>query len=199
MYKKPVLILLFLLAALRALALGDVEDGLLRGKIVDAKTGEPLVGAFIALEDHSRGAAADLDGAFSIQIKARLPINIEASMIGYQTRIISVTGFDEPLEIALTEDGELLDEVIVLGYAKTTKNAMTSAVNTIQSESLENIQSSDINGKIQGAVPGLLISSNAGIPGTSSMVRLRGATWHPPCTPCLDAWHHHGNAAHSGA
>ena len=176
MYRKTFLFLFLLAALLRALPLGAAEEGTLKGKIVDAKTGEPLVGAFVALEDHSRGAAANLDGEFSLQVTARLPINIEASMIGYQTRIISVTGFDEPLIIALTEDGELLDEVIVLGYAKTTKNAMTSAVNTIQSESLENIQSSDINGKIQGAVPGLLISSNAGIPGTSSMVRLRGAT-----------------------
>ena len=151
MCRKTYLILLLLAALLRALPLGAAEEGILKGKIVDAKTGEPLVGAFVALEDHSRGAAAGLDGEFSVQITARLPINIEASMIGYQTRIISVTSFDEPLLIALTEDGELLDEVIVLGYAKTTKNAMTSAVNTIQSESLENIQSSDINGKIQGA------------------------------------------------
>ncbi|MBR6280141.1 MAG: SusC/RagA family TonB-linked outer membrane protein [Bacteroidales bacterium] len=176
MYRKPVFLLILLAAVLRVLPLGAVEDGILRGKIVDSKTGAPLVGAFIALEDHSVGAAADLEGAFSLRVAARLPVSVEVSFIGYQTQILSVRSFDEPLTVSLVEDGELLEEVIVLGYAKTTKNAMTSAVNTVQSEALENIQSSDINGKIQGAVPGLLISSNAGIPGTSSMVRLRGAT-----------------------
>ncbi len=175
-HKKLVSILILLASVLRVLPLGAVEDGILRGKIVDSKTGAPLVGAFVALEDHSAGAAADLDGEFSLRVAANLPIRVEVIYMGYQTQILTVRNFNEPLNVALVEDGELLNEVVILGYAKTTKNAMTSAVNTVQSETLENIQSSDINGKIQGAVPGLLISSNAGIPGTSSMVRLRGAT-----------------------
>ncbi|NLZ18927.1 MAG: SusC/RagA family TonB-linked outer membrane protein [Bacteroidales bacterium] len=176
MCKKLSLFLLVFLTFAAWLPAAAAENVLLQGRIIDSKSGIPLVGAFVALEDHSAGTAADLDGAFSLEISAKLPISIEVSMIGYQTQIIPVTSVGEPLVVSLVEDGELLDEVIVLGYAKTTKNAMTSAVNTIQSESLENIQSSDINGKIQGAVPGLLVSSNAGIPGTSSMVRLRGAT-----------------------
>ena len=61
MKRKPVFLLFLLAALLRALPLGAVEDGILRGKIVDSKTGAPLVGAFIALEDHSAGASADRD------------------------------------------------------------------------------------------------------------------------------------------
>ena len=174
MFNKPKLF--FLACLLFAAALpSSAADNLLKGTILDAKTRQPLVGAFVALQDHSAGTATDLNGAFSLNLPA-LPTGIEISFIGYQTQLMVIEKIGDPITILLEEDGQQLEEVIVLGYAKTTKNAMTSAVSTIQSESLENIQSSDINGKIQGAVPGLLISSNAGIPGTSSMVRLRGAT-----------------------
>ena len=147
----------------------------IKGKVLDLYSRQPLTGAGIFATGYAQGAASDINGEFSLKLDATLPLTIEVSYIGYKSKTVTIETADAGT-IFLEEDEQILDEVLVVGYAQLTKNAMTSAVATVQGDALENIQSADINDKIQGAVPGLLISSNAGVPGGSSFIRLRGAT-----------------------
>lgn len=157
---------------------GDEETKtvIIKGTVLDAYSKQPLTGAAIALSDKSGGAIADFNGDFSIRYKGEFPVSLEVTFLGYSTSTVTLQNADSPVKVLLEEDGQKIDEVLVVGYAKTVKNAMTSATSTVKGGDIENIHSSDINDKIQGSVPGLLISNNSGIPGSSAMVRLRGAT-----------------------
>lgn len=171
--------ILALLSGYSLYADGGPDDNpkaeLIRGMILDAYSKQPLTGASVALADKSAGAIADFNGDFSLRVQTTFPLSIEVSFLGYITQVINVES-SSPLVIYLEEDQNRIEEVLVVGYAKTTKNALTSATSTVKGGDIENIHSPDINDKIQGAVPGLLISNNSGIPGSSAMVRLRGAT-----------------------
>ena len=174
---RRVLLLTCLFLSLLSISVSAADDpaGVLTGKVLDAYSKQPLTGAAIALSDHSGGAVADYNGEFSLKVND-FPVTIEVSFLGYVTKEIEVEDGSAPILVYLEEEEQRLDEIVIVGYAKTTKNALTSATTTVSGESLENIQAVDINDKIQGAVPGLLVSSNSGIPGSSAMVRLRGAT-----------------------
>lgn len=92
-------------------------QGIVRGKVIDATTGEALVGATIFEVTTQAGAVADLDGNFEL----RLPLGaytIEISYVGYQTqRIEDVrirTNEVSVLNIALKPEAMALSEVMVV-------------------------------------------------------------------------------------
>ena len=155
---------------------GDDLNVIIRGTVLDSYSKQPMTGAAVTLSDKSAWSITDVNGAFSIRYKGDFPVTLEISFLGYLDQSVVVESAGSPLLIYLEEDKVQIDEVLVVGYTKTTKNALTSATSTVRSGDIENIHSVDINDKIQGAVPGLLISNNSGIPGSSAMVRLRGAT-----------------------
>lgn len=168
---------LLLAVTFPAAAEGDPAEARvpIQGRVIDAYSRQGLPGAYVIAVESNTGAPTDVDGNFTLRVEGRYPIVLEVSCIGYRTEQVTVRSA-APLLIELEEDSTILDEIVVVGYAQTTKNAMTSAVTTVRGDAFENVQSAGVNDKIQGAIPGLLISSNAGIPGTSSLVRLRGAT-----------------------
>ena len=116
----------------------------------------------------------DEKGTFSFVTGQKFPYILEISFVGYQNLEIQATG--SPLEIVLKEKISQLNDVVVVGHTQTRKNAQTSAVTTISAADLSKASYSSVTEKLQGQVPGLLISSNSGVPGTSVLVRLRGAT-----------------------
>jgi len=56
----------------------------LTGRVTDAETGEPLVGANVFLDGTMRGAATDADGAFRIEGVPPGAYRLVASMVGYR-------------------------------------------------------------------------------------------------------------------
>ena len=176
--RLAVFILLFHGTFIQAAGIPKAEQAnvIIRGTVFDSYSRQPMTGAAVTLTDKSAWAITDANGNFSIRVNADFPLTLEVTFLGYVDQTVTVENADKPLLIYLEEDREQIDEVLVVGYTRTTKNALTSATSTVRSGDIENIHSVDINDKIQGAVPGLLISNNSGIPGSSAMVRLRGAT-----------------------
>lgn len=88
------------------------QEGLIRGMVKDAETGETLIGANILLEE-GRGTVTDFNGNFSIKL-AQGSYNLQVSYVGYQTitQEINVTGKTLNLEFRL--ESMVLDEVIIV-------------------------------------------------------------------------------------
>jgi TonB-linked SusC/RagA family outer membrane protein len=147
----------------------------IQGKVIDKKTGDPVIGATVSNKNDNAGSVTDFDGKFQVQAKS-LPATLIVYFIGYKTEEIDVYEQSESLTLELTEDRNLLNTVIVVGYQQTKKGAVTSAVSNIKFDDLSNTLVPSLTAKLQGEVPGLFISQNSGVPGTSQLVRLRGAT-----------------------
>ena len=97
------------------------------GKVTDIN-GEPLIGASVFIKGTDTGVVTDLDGRYSISLKAGDILTI--SYIGYQAKEIMVTGEEEQTTV-LTPDSRLLDESVVVGYGVQKKINLTGAVDVV--------------------------------------------------------------------
>ena len=82
---RKITLFLSLIIFLTANTIFAGTTGKISGKIVDARTGEPIIGANILILNTSLGAASDMDGSFFILNVPPGKYQIKASFIGYQS------------------------------------------------------------------------------------------------------------------
>lgn len=148
-----------------------VDAVVVKGRVIDA-TGTPIIGATIKETSTSNGTITDFDGNFSLNVAEGA--TIEVSYIGYKTQTLKITG-NKDLVITLTEDTEVLDEIVVVGYGTTKKKDFTGSVSSIKMENSPLSLSSNINAleALKGTVTGLDIGATNTAGGTPSM-QIRG-------------------------
>ena len=140
------------------------------GSVVDDK-GEPIIGASILVKGTTLGTVTDFDGVFSLSVPAGSNILV-VSYVGFNTQEVSVKSV---MNIILSSDIELLDELVVVGYGTQKKANLTGAVSTVDvRKTLEARPYSDISKALQGAVPGLSVISSSGKLGAQPSLSIRG-------------------------
>ncbi|MDR2146025.1 MAG: TonB-dependent receptor [Tannerella sp.] len=148
------------------------QNAEVRGTVVD-KSNEPLAGASISIQGTTTGTIADVDGNYTISVASGQTLMF--SFIGYITQEIVYTG-QSVIDVTMTPDTELLDEVVVVGYGEQKKVSITGAVGTIKNESINRLANST-TAALQGISPGLTILDKGGSPGRSNTtLRIRGVT-----------------------
>ena len=140
------------------------------GTIVD-KSGEPIIGANIIEKGTTNGTISDLDGRFTLNVQSATSVLV-VSYIGYKTTETSAK--EKNTRIILTEDSELVDEVVVIGYGTQRKGDVTSAVASVKAEDFIIGKIGDAAELIKGKVAGLTIAKGSGDPNAESTIRLRG-------------------------
>ena len=143
-----------------------------KGKITDM-AGEPIIGASILEKGTTNGIITDLNGGFSLDVSPGAILVI--SYIGYAKQEVKVIP-GKTLKIKMKEDAELLDEVVVVGYGTQKKVNLTGAVETIESDVIENRPIRSATDALQGTVSGLTVSSGTGTPGEFASFKIRGNT-----------------------
>ena len=147
------------------------------GRIVDARTHEPLIGASIIVKDEkAEGVVTDIDGNFSLSTKRGTPLKLKVEYIGYRPIDVDVYDPEEPVNITLRENSKFLNEIVVLGYTAVKRQNLTGAIATIKANDVKATSASSFNEQIQGQTPGLIINSSSGTPGSNVFIRLRGTT-----------------------
>lgn len=81
------------------------------GVVTDATNGEAIIGASILEVGTTNGTITDFDGNFELKVKSGAKLSI--SYIGYKTQELVAA---PNMKIRLSEDSELLEEVVVVGY-----------------------------------------------------------------------------------
>ena len=89
---------------------GSMAQSVLRGKVVDAETGEPLIGATITVKD--KKAVTDIDGTFSLKPTAGAK-ELHVQYIGYKQKTLKLQGNGDLGSISMTTDGQVLKDVVV--------------------------------------------------------------------------------------
>lgn len=173
--RKMLLILLGLLPAIMLLFSSTVMAQTLSisGKVTDKNSQDPVIGASVLIEGTTLGTITDVDGHFTL---SNVPSKgtLVVSYIGYATQKLPVNGKTN-FNIALAEDTETLDEVVVVGYGVQKKVNLTGSVSAVKGDALERRPVADATQSLQGMVPGLLVNnSNTGRPGSSGTLTLRG-------------------------
>jgi TonB-linked SusC/RagA family outer membrane protein len=141
------------------------------GTIVD-EAGEPIIGANIVEVGTTNGTVTDVDGKFSLNVDNNATIHI--SYIGYLDQEFAI-GNQTTLNVVLSEDTELLEEVVVVGYGTQRKETLTGSIASISASDITTTKTENLINNIQGKVPGLLIRQQSGEPGTfNNAISIRG-------------------------
>ena len=140
-----------------------------RGQVKD-DAGEPLMAAAVAQVGTGNGTVTDMDGNYSITVPSNA--SLQFSFMGYVTQTISVNG-RSVINVTLSEDEELLDEVVVIGYGVQKKSDLTGAVASVNADALKKIGTTDAAAALQGKVAGINVLTN-GAPGSGAEIRVRG-------------------------
>ncbi|MGS2741774.1 SusC/RagA family TonB-linked outer membrane protein [Sinomicrobium sp. M5D2P17] len=151
---------------------GMKEQRIISGTITDAE-GVPMPGVTVVLKDTDRGTSTDFDGNF--QLEAATGDLLVFSYIGYITQEITITG-STALTVILEPDISQLSEVVVVGYGVQKKANLTGAVSVVDMEKqVADRPLSDAAEALQGAAPGLQVTSDSGQPGAQGLsMRIRG-------------------------
>lgn len=160
------------LAAALACVVAVAQNATVHGVVKDP-AGEPVIGAYVLVQNTQNGAVTDLDGQYSLSgVKSGDVLVI--SCIGYVTQETPWSGAN-PFDVVLSEDTRLLEEVVVVGYGVQKKVNLTGSVASVNGDDFAQRPVVDAAQALQGLVPGLTISnSSAGTPGAESTIQLRG-------------------------
>ncbi|MCC6279404.1 MAG: TonB-dependent receptor [Saprospiraceae bacterium] len=86
----------------------------IRGKVVDAESGEELIGAAIAVvKGGAGGAVTNYEGEFSLKVDA-FPATLKISYTGYATQERDITS-DERVEIRMSSSSIIITEAVIRG------------------------------------------------------------------------------------
>lgn len=140
------------------------------GTIVDAVTGEPVIGANVLVKGTTNGTSTDFDGKFSLEAPAGATLVV--SYIGYVNHEVKATS--APMTIRIKEDTQNLEEVVVVGYGVQKKESLTGAMQVVSNEKLLDATSPTVENLLSGKAPGVQVTSGGGQPGAAGKVVIRG-------------------------
>ena len=137
----------------------------------------PLSGATVNLKNSTLGTSTDITGKFSLTIPGKSGV-IVISFIGYSSQSHDVDADHKNLSINLVDAAGKLDEVVISGFATSTKRSnLANAVASVSGrELIGTITQATVDGALYGKFTGANISSNSGAPGGGISIKLRGIT-----------------------
>lgn len=146
------------------------QDQKLKGQVIDATTGEPVIGVNVLVKGSTNGTITDIDGKYELNAPAGAILQI--SFIGYKTVEIAATTSEQTIK--LHEDTETLDEVVVVGYGVQKKESLTGAMSTLKENRLKDVTTPTVENMLNGKVSGVYVAPGSGQPGSNGAVQIRG-------------------------
>ncbi len=142
------------------------------GTIVDSRDQSAMIGANIMEKGTSNGTVTDIEGRFTLNLTSSAPVLVISS-IGYQTLEV-VVGNRNTLNLEMSEDTELLDEVVVVGYGTMRKSDISGASVTVGEDAIKGSVITNLDQALQGRAAGVTSVMTSGAPGSSVSIRVRG-------------------------
>jgi TonB-linked SusC/RagA family outer membrane protein len=157
----------------------STRTGTVSGRVTDAVSQQPLAGASVVVVGTQLGVVAGADGRF---VLANVPPGnqrVRASLIGYaavEQAVEVTTGETSTVELALSPQAVVLEEIIAVGYGTQQKAHLTAAVDQITGEALQNRPLANLTQGLQGVLPNVNIRLLDGKPTQAPQINVRGTT-----------------------
>ena len=162
---------LSLFAALLLGAAAYAQNVRITGTVVDADSGEPVVGAAVIVPGTTNGTSTDIDGNFALN--APSGATLEFSCVGYTTLTVKAS---PTMNVRMQVDTRFLDEVVVTGYMTEKKSDLTGSVAVVKMKEVADIPTGNVMSALQGRVAGMNVSTDGTPGGTKTSSLIRGTT-----------------------
>ena len=140
------------------------------GHVYDS-AGEPLIGAYVTVEGTNNGSITDLDGVYVISAK---PSDVlKAEFMGFMPQSETV-GQRKVIDFRLSEDKNVLEDVVVIAYGAAKKSDLTGSVANVKMGDIKDAPVLSIDNALQGRIAGADFMSTDGAPGSTTTIRIRG-------------------------
>lgn len=166
-YFKGLLLLLLVIGCNYAIAQRTIT-----GTVTDTENGETLIGANVLVKGTTSGTVTDFDGTYSIDVPEGAT-SLIFSYTGYATQTIALSA-SNVIDIKMSS-GELLQEVVVIGYGTVKREDVTGAIQTVDSKQFNRGAITSAQDLLTGKIAGVNITSS-GDPGGGAQIRIRGGS-----------------------
>lgn len=166
--KQPWIILIALILPLQVFA--QAGSRTITGIVLD-ENNEPMVGVTVIVPGTTTGTATDINGSFSLVIAATAT-ELEFSYIGYESMIVPITG--NRVEVQMTPDINVMDELVVIGYGTRRRGDLTGAISSVSEKDFNQGMISSPEQLVNGKIAGVQIVNSGGSPSAGSTIRVRG-------------------------
>jgi iron complex outermembrane receptor protein len=147
------------------------ESKPITGKVTDS-AGHPLAGITVSVKGKNTATITQQNGQYSIH--AQTGNVLVFSGISFEDKEVLI-GSAASYNVSLSSSATTLSDIVVVGYGKSSRKTLSSAITTVKPEDLNKGAIADVGQLLQGKVPGLNISAS-GDPNKSAAVILRGAS-----------------------
>jgi len=141
------------------------------GTVRDSVDATPLPGVNIVVKGTTQGTATNADGAYQLAVPS-LSDTLVFSYVGYQTKEVPIQGRTQ-IDVDLTSQALLGEEVVVVGYGTQRKVDLTGSVSVADVDQVKRSSQTSLAGALQGQVAGVTVQTS-GAPGENPAIRIRG-------------------------
>ena len=154
-------------------ALTSWADVKVSGTVVQKSDDEPLIGVSVMVAGSKTATATEIDGNFVISVPENSELKF--SYVGFEPQTLNVGASDMAgVVVKMSEDSQVLDEVVVVGYGVQKKSVVTASIAKVSSDDLSHVAPVRMDNALKGLAAGVNVTSNSGQPGEGSRVRIRG-------------------------
>ena len=133
----------------------------IQGTVVDDNDGTPMPGVTVAVEGGNAVTATDADGQYEILASSRGTLVFSFVGMATEKRTFSSS---TTINVRMTEDTQVLNEVVVVGYGTMRKSDLTGSVASISAEKLKKTPAANLDQALQGRAAGVTVNANSGQP-----------------------------------
>ena len=149
-----------------------VEAHVVSGTVKDP-TGETIISASVVVKGTTIGTVTDFDGNYTIDVPDGAKVLV-FSYIGMKTQELTITG--DVMNVVLSENSEVLEEVVVTGYGTTKKRDLVTAVSSVSADQIKDVPVANAAEALQGKLAGVSVTTAEGSPDADVKIRVRGGT-----------------------
>ncbi|MBQ6748535.1 MAG: TonB-dependent receptor [Paludibacteraceae bacterium] len=152
---------------------GMAADARVISGTVKDQTGETIISASVVVKGTSIGTVTDFDGNYTLDVPDDAKVLV-FSYIGMKTQELNITG--NVMDVVLSENSEVLEEVVVTGYGTTKKRDLVTSVASVNADQLKDIPVASASEALQGKLAGVSVTTTEGSPDADVKIRVRGGT-----------------------
>ena len=143
------------------------------GKVTD-ENGNAMPGVTVTIKGTSASVVTAADGTYKITVPAGKN-TLVFSYVGYAAREIAVSKSSSLINLSLSPEQTVMEDLVVIGYGTQKKANVTGAVSKLKNENFEERAITRVDQALVGQLAGVTVKQNTGIPGKAFSIQVRGS------------------------
>lgn len=149
----------------------NAQNFIITGKVTNSDDGAAISGVSVVVKGSGLGTTTNSEGEYQFEVPQNTK-SLVFSFVGMKTMEMPIS--TNTINVSLKTDYVGIGEIVALGYAEKVKNEITGSSFQVKGSRIANVPVTSIDQALQGKVPGLVVSTPSGTPGTMQDIRIRG-------------------------